>query len=110
MRVSPHDPLAWLWQLWRATTQYFGRDFTSALETLHEVVRLRPGYLSPHQFIAASLAHLGRLSEARAVWDWTAARFPEQVQRFAQQRPPWLRPEDYALRVEGQRLAAEAPP
>jgi adenylate cyclase len=110
MRVSPHDPLAWLWQIWRATTQFFGRDFTSALETLHEVSRLRAAYLSPHQFIAASLAHLGRLSEARAVWDWTAATFPEQVQRFAQQRPPWLRPEDYALRVEGQRLAAEAPP
>jgi adenylate cyclase len=110
MRVSPHDPLTWLWQIWRASAQLYGRDFAAALDTLHEVVRLRPGYLAPHQMIAASLAHLGRLPEARAVLDRTDARFPEQVQRLAQQRPPYLRPEDHALRVEGLRLAAEVPP
>jgi hypothetical protein len=35
---------------------------------------------------------------------------PEQDRRYTQQRPPWIRPEDYALRVGGLRLAAEAPP
>jgi adenylate cyclase len=73
MRVSPHDPLTWLWQIWRASAQLYGRDFAAALDTLHEVVRLRPGYLAPHQMIAASLAHLGRLPEARAVLDRTRA-------------------------------------
>jgi adenylate cyclase len=110
MRVSPHDPLTWLWQIWRASAQLYGRDFAAALDTLHEVVRLRPGYLAPHQMIAASLAHLGRLPEARAVLDRTRARFPEQDRRFVQQRPPWLRPEDYALRSEGLRLAAGETP
>jgi adenylate cyclase len=110
MRVSPHDPLTWLWQIWRASAQLYGRDFAAALDTLHEVVRLRPGYLAPHQMIAASLAHLGRLPEARAVLDRTRARFPEQDRRFVQQRPPWLRPEDNALRSEGLRLAAGETP
>ena len=46
------------------------------------------------------------LPEARAALERTGARFPEQDRRFVQQRPPWLRPEDYALRSEGLRLAA----
>ena len=110
MRVSPHDPLTWLWQIWRASTQLYDRDFAAALDTLHEVVRLRPGYLAPYQMIVASLAHLGRLPEARAVLERMGARFPEQDRRFVQQRPPWLRPEDYALRSEGLRLAAGETP
>jgi len=110
MRVSPHDPLTWLWQNWRAAIQFFGRDFAAALDTLHEVVRLRPGYVSPYLRIVASLAYLGRLPEARAALDRARARFPELDARFTEQRPAWLRPEDYALLVEGLRLAADAPP
>jgi class 3 adenylate cyclase len=110
MRVSLHDPLTWLWQIWRASTEFYDRDFAAALDTLREVVRLRPDYLAPQQMIVASLAHLGRLPEARAVLERAGARFPEQDRRFVQQRIPWLRPEDYALRSEGLRLAAGASP
>jgi adenylate cyclase len=110
MRVSPHDPLMWLWQLWRSMTQFFGRDFAASLDTLHEVVRLRPAFSPAHQLIAVSLAHLGRLPEARAALNRASAGLRGQDQRITQQRPPWIRPEDYALRVEGLRLAAEAPP
>ncbi len=110
MRVSPHDPLTWLWQLWRASAQFHGRDFGASLDTLYEVVRLRPGYLDAHLMIACSLAHLGRFPDARAALDRTGPGFPGRVQRLTQPRPPALRPEDYALRVEGLRLATEAPP
>jgi adenylate cyclase len=110
MRVSPHDPLTWLWQLWRSMTQFNGRDFAAALDTLHEVVRLRPAFYPAHQLIAVTLAHLGRFPEARAALDRSGAGSPGQDRRYIQQRPPWVRPEDYALRVEGLRLVAEAPP
>ncbi len=105
MRASPNDPLTWLWTLWRGTTQFFSRDFIAALETMHQFVRLRPGYVQPREYIAASLAYLGRLDEARDALERIPAQSPEQLQRW-QQRLPWLRPEDYALRVEGVRLAA----
>jgi adenylate cyclase len=105
MRASPNDPLTWLWTLWRGTTQFFSRDFIAALETIHQFVRLRPGYIQPREYIAASLAYLGRLDEARDALERVPAQSPEQLQRW-QQRLPWLRPEDYALRVEGVRLAA----
>jgi adenylate cyclase len=109
MRVSPHDPLTRLWQIWRASAQFYDRDFAAALDTLHEAVRLRPGYLASYQMIAASLAHLDRLPEARAALERIGARFPKQDRRFAQ-RLPWLRPEDYALRSEGLRLATGETP
>jgi adenylate cyclase len=85
--------------------QFFSRDFVAALQTLRQVVRLRPSYASPYEYIAASLAYLGQLDEAREALERVPPQSAEQLQRW-QQRPPWMRPEDYALRVEGVRLAA----
>jgi adenylate cyclase len=100
MRASPHDPLTWLWTTWTGVIQFYSRKFDAALETLHQVVRLRPGYTPAHVLIAASLAHLGRLDEARDVLSRAQVRDPRY------QQMPWARPEDNALRVEGVRLAA----
>ena len=100
MRASPNDPLTWLWTLWTGVIQFYSRKFDAAVETLHQVVRLRPGATQAPVLIAASLAHLGRLDEARD--QLSRARF--QDPRY--QQMPWTRPEDNALRVEGLRLAA----
>jgi adenylate cyclase len=105
MRASPHDPLIWLWSVWCAVLQFFSRDFVAALQTLRQVVRLRPGYGAPYEYIAASLAYLGQSDEAREALERIPPQSLEQLQRW-EQRPPWMRPEDYALRVEGVRLAA----
>src|SRR6266403_1989431 len=100
MRASPHDPLTWLWILWTGIMQFHSRKFDAAVETLRHVVRLRPGSAQAHVLIAASLAHLGRLDEARDVLSRVQVRDPRY------QQMPWTRPEDNALRVEGVRLAA----
>jgi adenylate cyclase len=50
-----------------------------------------------------SLAHLGRIEEARATAERAEEEFGENLRRYLQ-RPPWLRPEDYVVRVEGLRL------
>lgn len=54
--------------------------------------------------MASCLAHLGRLDDARAALERIPAQFSEQFRRH-QQRLPWVRPEDYAIREEGLRLA-----
>ena len=106
MRVSPHDPLTWLWLGWVGATQFSARDFDAAAATWREVIRLRPSYVMAHGGLAGALAHRGRLDEAREVLDRARTLFPEQIPRLLQQeRYPWARPEDYALRVEGLRLA-----
>jgi len=53
---------------------------------------------------AAALGHLGRLEEARVMLDRAEQEFPDDLRRY-RQHPPWLRPEDYAISIEGLRLA-----
>ena len=65
MRASPNDPLTWLWTLWTGMIQFYARRFEAAVETLQHVTRLRPGFTNAQVVIAASLACLGRLDEAR---------------------------------------------
>ena len=99
MRASPQDPLTSLWLIWFGLIQFNARQFAAAVDTLRQVVRLRPWYNHFQSVIAAALAHLGHLEEARDV----LLRAPPPDPRY--RHPPWLRPEDIALRVEGLRLA-----
>jgi adenylate cyclase len=100
MRASPHDPLTWLWTYWTGCLQFYSRKFDAAVETLRQVVRLRPELTQAQVSIAMSLAYLGHLDEARDL----LLRVQFLDPRF--QQAPWLRPEDIALRNEGLRLAA----
>jgi hypothetical protein len=85
---------------------YRACDFDAALQTLRQVVRLRPSYAPPYEYVAASLAYLGQLDEAREALERVPPQSAEQLQRW--QRPPWMRPEDYALRVEVSTLQPES--
>lgn len=107
MRMSPHDPLTWLWTQWMAAIRFWSRDFAGALETSRQVIHLRPGFAPAYHVAAVSLAYLGQLEDARATMDRAHAEFGSNFQRYSE-RPPWIRPEDYAVRVEGLRLM-EAP-
>lgn len=100
MRASPHDPLTSLWLLWIGLIQFFARQFAASVATLRQVGGLRPYYSNYHTVLAAALAYQGHLDEARGV----LSRAPPVDPRY--QKPPWMRPEDVALRVEGFRLAA----
>jgi adenylate cyclase len=103
MRASPHDPLTWLWTLWSGVMHFYSRQFDAAIQRQQQVVRLRPGFIQAQMTMAASLAHLGRLDEARELLERARAQ-GGQDPRY--QRPPWVRPEDNALRIEGIRLAS----
>jgi adenylate cyclase len=104
MRASPHDPLTWLWTRWIAGARFYARDFAAALETFTQLVRLRPRAGVATIMTAAALGHLGRLEEARVMLDRAEREFPDDLRRY-RQHPPWLRPEDYAISIEGLRLA-----
>jgi adenylate cyclase len=107
MRASPHDPLTWLWTFWIGLFRYFRRDFDSSLDAMREVVRMRPGFPSPHQQIAYALAMLGRTGEAAHAITRATAAFPSQLAR-TKDRSPWQRPADFALLREGRRLSLAA--
>jgi adenylate cyclase len=108
MRASPHDPLTWQWLNGIADFQLCSGQFEAALETYRQVTRLRPRFFSPHLFSAAALAYLGRSREARDALESARAQFAEQIER-RRHRPSWARPEDWAIKTEGLRLAAGEP-
>jgi adenylate cyclase len=99
-RASPHDPLMWLWTMWTGAMQLFSRDFDAALQTYHQLLRLRPGWAQGQVNLAMCLGHLGRIDEAHEV----LKRARSQAQDPRYRSPPWIRPDDNALRLEGIRL------
>jgi adenylate cyclase len=99
-RASPHDPLMWLWTMWTGAMQFLSRDFDAAIQTYHQLLRLRPGWLQGQVLLAMSIAKLGRIDEARNI----LKRAREQAQDARYLNPPWFRPEDNALRLEAIRL------
>ena len=81
---------------------FFLRRFDAAIETFEQIVRLRPTYVQVQETLAAALAYSGRIDEARKLL--YRARAQARDPRY-QNRPPWLRPQDYELRQAGIRLA-----
>ena len=104
MRASPHDPQTWQWILWIGISQFHAKDFPATLDTMREVMRLRPAHGSPHLYTVASLGYLGRLDEARRAADRAGAQFADILRRV-RQGSPWTRPENYAFTLAGLRLA-----
>jgi adenylate cyclase len=105
IRASPHDPLNWLWTYFIAAAYFQLGEFESALAYGREAIRLRPQHAMAHLRIAASLAYLGRMEEARQAYDYAANQFPDMLARN-RTRPPWWQPEHNAQFMEGLRLAA----
>jgi adenylate cyclase len=105
MRASPHDPLTWRWVNWVGMAQLCNGDFESSLETYRQLFEWHAETFHGRLNIAVALGHLGRLQEARAALDHLRAQFPEQLRQFKQRRPTQYSVKDYALRIEGLRLA-----
>ena len=62
----------------------------------------QPGQPSPHRFLAACYAHMGRLDEAHAVIAQLRAITSQVIPSVLH----WRKPEDRELFVSGLRLAA----
>jgi adenylate cyclase len=104
MRASPHDPLTWLWTLWLAATQFYAGRYDLA-RWMHESSCAVTSRVLIARNQAACLAHLGRIEEARSIIASIPAASVAKFRRLAYQRPPWERPEDFALEQESLRLA-----
>src|SRR5437868_4881581 len=100
LRLDPH-PAAWhYWELGLA--QYAGRQYESAVETLRKAVTYRSG---SRRILAASLAQLGRMTEARRETELYMASNPHFTIQFWASTQPFR---DDAMRehfVDGYRKA-----
>jgi TolB-like protein/Flp pilus assembly protein TadD len=101
MRISPHDPLMWAWMGWISITHYFARNYQSALEATERVIRRWPDKPHAYRWKAASLGQLGRIREAKIALEKAIELSPANFQLYVRTRPPWIRPVDHALQLEG---------
>jgi hypothetical protein len=92
IRHTPHWPVV----------HFISRE-GSTLDTLREFVHPRPGIA--HRWRAAALCQLNQTVQAKEALTKSLAASRTEFERVARQRPPWMRPEDYAHHLEGLRKA-----
>jgi len=75
IRLNPYHPVWYLWHLGLA--HYSARQYDKALEPLQEAISRHPAFLFPRKALAATLAQLDRLEEARMVVEGILADQPD---------------------------------
>jgi adenylate cyclase len=101
MRRSPRDPLTAGFLRLVAQSYYFERNFESAVEAAKRAVAFQPDNPMPYRWLAASLGQVGRLPEAREALRRAVELSPDTFDIYVRNRPPWFRPQDHELMLEG---------
>ncbi len=97
---SPNDPLGTLLWSTLATCHYFRRDFAACAEISRRMLRDFPKFTLIHRWLAAALGHLGSADAGEALRE-AITILPTSFDYFVQHRPPWFRPDDHTLYLEG---------
>jgi adenylate cyclase len=100
LRRDPLGPVSSARRNQIAIAHYLRGDYEAAVVAARRAIRLFPSYSGCYRWLAAALGQLGRIDEASAVLAETAA-----FGSHANQRPLWLRPEDYEHWLDGLRKA-----
>jgi tetratricopeptide (TPR) repeat protein len=101
LRLNPRDRRA-LHLTGIGIALFFNRRFDDALAQLLAALQEFPGYATPHRFIAACYAHMGRLDQAREMVERLRTITPTVIHSATQYRNL----EDRELFLSGLRLAA----
>jgi pentatricopeptide repeat protein len=108
IRLSPFDPLRFLWLIYLSRAQYWTQDYQAAIVTCRQLQHSYPNLPQSYTGLMASLGQIGQIDEARAVMAEALERFGERF-RFWVSLPlnetRELRPEDRAHLIDGFRKA-----
>lgn len=66
LRLSPRDSSAYVWELYAGAAHFSLADDAAAALWLRRSIELNGNLRQTHFYLAAALAHLGRLDEARS--------------------------------------------
>jgi adenylate cyclase len=104
MRRSPRDPLMPGFLRLLSMSYYLEGDFPRAADSAKRAVAFQPDNPMQYMFRAASLGQLGRIEEARDALR-KAMDSGGTFDIYVRERPPWFRPEDHELILDGLRKA-----
>jgi adenylate cyclase len=107
MRTSPRDPLNVFCMFWTGLFHYFLREYEAAIDSLRDVIPRSPQLANrfARRWVAQALGELGHTAEAKEALIEAIALDTVFFDMFIRQRPPWMRPEEYAQAIEGLRKA-----
>jgi adenylate cyclase len=97
---SPNDPLGSLLWSTLAACHYFRRDYAASAAISRRMVRDYPEFTLIHRWLAAALGQLGS-SDAGDALRQAITILPTSFEYFVRQCPPWFRPDDHILYLEG---------
>jgi adenylate cyclase len=105
MRLSPLDPLGYMFSAGLALAHMVGRRYATAIEWADRCLQEQPRLRVALRIRIASCAHLGRYSEARESLRQLLELQPELTLSLTRLQLPPVAPEVAALYVEGLRKA-----
>ena len=106
MRLSPRDPLTWATTVVHSLESTLMHEHEEALIWAERTVRLpRINSYYPHAMLAAALANLGRIDEARAAIEKAIEWKPDLTLSFVEKNMPTKEPGGLAPYLEGLRKA-----
>jgi adenylate cyclase len=105
-RLSPRDPNLWASTVVHALACILSRDYEEALHWARKTIQnpRAKGYW-PHAVLAAALAHLDRIEEARAAVDAALDELPDLTLAYLENALPTKQPDGLAPYLDGLRLA-----
>ncbi|MCA0305101.1 MAG: adenylate/guanylate cyclase domain-containing protein [Proteobacteria bacterium] len=104
-RVNPRDPERSGRLMGLVVASFVAGRFADAADLARQHILLQPQWYGSHTFLAASLAQLGRLDEAKSIARRLLDLIPAYDMGWARRRRMLVRDEDYANFMEGLRLA-----
>jgi adenylate cyclase len=82
LRLSPRDPRTFIWLSGLSVSRYLLGDYEEAAAAARRSLALRPNWAPIHHPLAASLARLGRRSEAAEVFGRLVRLEPDAIERM----------------------------
>jgi adenylate cyclase len=100
MRLSPHDPLLWAMQTFRASSCFNLENYDGAAEWARKAAHASPDRLWPDLYLAASLVEQDRLNEALVATETALRAKPDLSPSVIRRLVPHFHPE-YLERLIG---------
>lgn len=104
-RLSPHDPLYSVWSFAYTGVEFGAGHYEKSAEWARKTIQVTPEFPAPWRYLAASLAHLGRLEEAEAAKDQLLRVMPHESLRLVRAALPSVELDRMERFVEGLRRA-----
>jgi adenylate cyclase len=103
LRLDPSGPISVLPLSQIALSYYLEGNYPEAANAARRTVFRYPQINFGYRTLAATLGQLGRVEEARAPLQAAVDVSPQGFALYVVRRPPWFRPVDYDLLLDGLR-------